>query len=211
MRYLLAVVFGVMALSVSAADKEFVPLFNGKDLTGWKIHAEKPIGPNHWYVTEGGTLCAKDGWSWLATTKEYKNFILQVEWRVPVDGNSGVFLRVPPDPKAPPHEAGLEVQLLDDQGPQYKGKLQPYQYSGSIYYFAPAKKSMFKGANQWNQFQITCRGNSIQVEYNGEVVTEGTTTSDPKFDARPKKGTIGLQNHGSAVEFRNLKICELPD
>jgi len=193
----------------NAADDGFTPLFNGKNLDGWVTHQEKPTPTELWSVKEGGILAAKDGWSWLATTKEYDNFVLKLEFRVPKDGNSGVFLRVPADTKKAPHEAGLEVQILDDEAEMYKGKLKPYQYSGSIYYFVPATKNVFKGAGEWNRYEITCQGDKVQIRYNGELVTDGDASKDPLFNMRPKKGVIGLQNHGSSIEFRNIELKPL--
>ena len=85
-------------------------------------------------------------------------------WRVPENGNSGVYLRVPDiETDTLPTWTGVEVQILDDEGPQYQGKLKDYQYSGSIYEFVPAGKRVYKGAGQWNRFEITCKGNLNHV------------------------------------------------
>jgi hypothetical protein len=192
-----------------AADDGFTPLFNGKDLTGWEIkeNRSKSKDPDQWYVKEGGILAAKSGSGWLGTKEQYGDFILKVEWRIPPGGNSGVFLRVPGVKEGvSPSETGFEIQILDDNAPQYKGKLKPYQFSGSVYHFVGPSKSVFKGANEWNAFEITCKGEHISVVYNGEKVTEVDSTAGPDFAKRQKKGFIGLQNHGSPVEFRNIRI-----
>ena len=79
--------------SASAADKEFKPLFNGKDLTGWQGMG----GPlTNWKVDNGVLSCTgKPGSAWIATQEEYADFELQLEYNIPTNGNSGVFIRAP--------------------------------------------------------------------------------------------------------------------
>ena len=133
------------ALADDAADG-FVPLFNGKNLDGWTERQVKKGQEGRWSV-ENGVLKAKAGSGWLGTEKMYGNFTLRVEWKIVVDGNSGVFFRVPAgESKESPSTTGFEFQILDDNGPKYKGKLQPYQYSGGLYHFQAVSKPVFKGA-----------------------------------------------------------------
>jgi hypothetical protein len=187
-------------------DEPFVPLFNGKDLTGWVMRGYKQAAKDQWTVRDG-VLSAKPGSGWLGTEKIYGDFVLRLEWRVPTNGNSGVYLRVPNvETDTLPTWTGVEVQILDDDGPEYKGKIKDYQHSGSIYEFVPAAKRVYKGAGEWNRFEITCKGEWIRVVYNGEEVAEADAAKDPKLAKRPRKGFIGLQNHGTAVEFRNISI-----
>jgi hypothetical protein len=188
------------------ANDGFVPLFNGKDLHGWVQRGYKQAAPDQWTVRDG-VLVARPGSGWLGTEKMYGDFILRLEWRVPTNGNSGVYLRVPDvQTDTLPTWTGVEVQILDDDGPQYRGKLKDYQYSGSIYEFVPAGKRVYRGAGKWNQFEITCKGNVIGVVYNGQRVAQADAARDPKLAQRPKKGFLGLQNHGTGVEFRNIQI-----
>jgi hypothetical protein len=65
---------------------------------------------------------------------------------------------------------------------------------------------MFKGAGEWNAYEITCKGDSIVVVFNGEKVIDADTTKVPVLAKRPKRGFIGLQNHSSAVEFKDVMI-----
>jgi hypothetical protein len=138
--------------------------------------------------------------------------VLRVEWRVPANGNSGVFLRVP-DLKAgeQPHMKGIEVQVLDDKGPEYAGKLKPWQYTGSIYGAAPAENSTYKGPGEWNSYEITCRGEKIEVAMNGSKVAAADASQLDVLKDRPRRGHIGLQNHGTGVEFRKVEIKVLQD
>ncbi|HLW65210.1 MAG TPA: DUF1080 domain-containing protein [Gemmataceae bacterium] len=203
----------LLTTEIRADDKGdgFMPLFNGKDLNGWK-ERQVPAGKGGYWSVKDGILTAKAGTGWLGTEKMYGNYVLRVEWKIVENGNSGVFLRVPDtDSKESPSTTGFEIQILDDNGSQYKGKLKPYQYSGSLYYYVPASKPMFKGVGEWNSYEITCNGDKISVIYNGEKVVDADISKDPKMQTRPKKGFIGLQNHGSAVEFRKVEIKVLDD
>jgi hypothetical protein len=208
MRYALALAtLWAAGLALAAEDKDgFVPMFNGKNLSGWEARGYKSAEKDHWTVKDG-VLSAKTGSGWLGTTKTYGDFVLRLEWRVPQNGNSGIYIRVP-DIKTDklPTFTGMEVQILDDNGPEYKGKLKPWQYSGSLYGVVPAGKSVYKGAGEWNRFEITCRGDRVRIVFNGEKVAEADMAKEPELAKRPRKGFIGLQNHGSAVEFRNVEI-----
>jgi len=190
-----------------ADDTGFVPLFNGKDLTGWELKPDiVPAEPDSWSVRDS-LLTAKAGHGWLSTQAVYGDFILKLDWRIPENGNSGVFLRVPVlKGMERPHVQGFEIQVLDDGGSQYVGKLKPYQFSGSIYGSVPATNSTFKGAGEWNSYEITCQGNHMKVVMNGTTVAEADLTKDPVLAARPRTGFIGLQNHSSSVEYRNIQI-----
>jgi hypothetical protein len=208
MRMSLLVLFA--ATCVVRADEKpgFQPLFNGKDLTGWEMKQAKGDIKDFWSVKDG-VLTAKAGTGWLSTTKEFGDFVLRVEWRIQSGGNSGVFLHVPgPVEGKSPSQTGMEVQILDDNAEKYK-TLKPYQYSGSIYTFVPCAKRVFKGAGEWNDFEITCKGDLTTVVYNGEKVAEADASKIPELGKRPKSGFIGLQNHGSPVEFRKVEIKEL--
>ena len=209
MRSLVALTLAILAAPLVAQEQGFVPLFNGRDLDGWEVKEGRPGDKEKWSVKDG-ILTAQPGAGWLATRKKYGDYVLKLEWRVPENGNSGVFLRVPDlKDKQHPHVEGMEIQILDDHGPQYKDKLQPWQYSGSLYGVAPPSKAVYKGAGQWNAFEITCKGDHIAIVFNGEKIVSVDQSKEPKIDPRPRSGYIGLQNHGSAVEFRNIQIQNL--
>lgn len=192
-----------------ADDEGFEPLFDGKTLSGWVARQTKSGGSEDWSVVDG-VLTAKAGSGWLSTDREYGDYVLRLEWRLPENGNSGIFLRIPDLKEGQqPWVEGMEVQVLDDRGPEYAGKLKPWQYSGSVYGFAPAKPGAFKGAGEWNAFEITCRGDRVSVVMNGMPVAEVDMAKHEALKNRPRKGFIGLQNHGSAVEYRNIRLKPL--
>ena len=193
-----------------AADEDgFQSLFDGQTLKGWTARSDKQSKAEEWTVKDG-VLKATAGNSWLATEKEFGDYILKLDWRVPQNGNSGIFIRVP-ELKAGEHPwvKGIEIQVLDDRGPVYAGKLKPWQYSGSLYGAVPADQSAFAGAGQWNSYEITCRGDLITIVLNGKKITEGDMSKIAELKDRPRKGIIGLQNHGTDVEYRNIRIKPL--
>ncbi len=196
---------------VAAAQEEpgdFRPLFDGKSLAGWVVKGVpgKEAPQDEWLVKDG-LLTVQPGHSWLSTKEVYGDFILRLEWRVPVNGNSGVFIHVPDlKPGEQPYVKGIEIQVLDDKGPEYAGKLKAWQYAGSIYGAVAAENTGYKGAGEWNSLGITCRGDSIEVVMNGNKAAAADVTKFAELKDRPRRGYIGLQNHGTGVEYRNVEI-----
>jgi len=197
---------------VSAVKPGFAPLFNGKNLDGWQIVGQKGSG----YVVENELLvCPADGGGNLFTTKEYSNFILRFEFRLFEGSNDGIGIRAPLEGDAA--YVGMEIQSLDDGAPRYQGRLTPAQYHGSIYDVIPAKQGFKKPTGEWNTEEITAKGRLIKVVLNGTTIVDADLDSvrDPAVLkkhpglARPS-GHIGLLGHGTRVEFRNIRIQELP-
>lgn len=196
----------VAALAGADETEEFKPLFDGKTLTGWVVKSEKPVPEDTWTIKDG-VLTAKPENSWLCTKEMYGDFVLRLEWRVPLNGNSGVFVRVPELKTGEnPWEKGIEIQILDDKGDQYAGKLKPYQYAGSIYGAVQADNSTYKGVGEWNSYEITCQRELVKVVMNGQLVSQADVDELEVLKSRPKQGFIGLQNHGTGIEFRNIQI-----
>src|SRR5262249_25129327 len=136
---------GLGSLS-GAEEKGFTRLYNGKDLTGW--HA-KDGKLECWKADRELLACLRDGGGWLTTDRAYAHFELRRDHRIPPGGNSGVGIRSP-DQGDPAH-AGMEIQILDDDAPQYKD-LVPAQYTGSIYYQSPPAAKAAKPAGEWNHY-----------------------------------------------------------
>jgi len=181
-------------------------LANG--LVGWQqIGGQK----ESWKFEDGVLYTAGGGGGWLSTTQEYDNFKLELEFRVPPGGNSGVFLRAPQEGN--PAYLGMEIQILDDYTDKH-GKLRPEQYTGSIYDVQAPSKKVTKKAGQWQKMVIICDGPNVQVILNGTKIIDTNVNNYPdKLEKHPglkrTKGYIGLQDHGSRLDFRNIKITEL--
>lgn len=198
-------------LSCGKAEKEqddFVPLFDGETLSGW--HAEGGDIEN-WGVVDGVIFCEGGNGGWLTTDKEYSDFVLSLEWRIPPGGNSGVGLRYPSETHV--SQTGMEIQILDDDAPKHKD-IKPEQYTGSIYYQVAARRGAARPVGEWNHYLITCEGPLVVIELNGIEVTRanmdeytvGKGDLTP-LSERPRSGHLGVQSHDvSRVEFRDIKI-----
>jgi hypothetical protein len=187
----------------------FTRLFNGQDLTGWRCTGR----PDAWTVENGVIVCKGGGGGWLLTEKEYGDFELRCEYRwAKPGGNSGIALRTPLAFNTDPAYAGMEIQLIDDEG--WPGKLADYQHTGSIYDVQPAQRALNKKIGEWNQVRIVCQGRKVLVEQNGqELVQANLDDYMLKYDRHPglkrTRGAIGFQSYNIRVEFRNIDIKEL--
>jgi hypothetical protein len=193
-------------LAAGEAKEGFVSLFDGRSLDGWQGDVE------HYQVEDGVLVCHGVN---LYTKKEYANFILRFEFRLPPAGNNGVGIRTPPHGDAA--YLGMEIQILDDGHPSYKD-IHPWQAHGSIYGVVPAKRGLLKPTGQWNREEIVADQSHIKVTLNGTVITEADLSKiDKTPDGRPHpglhnaKGYVGWLGHEKdPVAFRNVRIKELP-
>lgn len=199
--------------NITIKELQHQPLFNGQDLEGWEP-ADLQAG-TCWQVEDGMLACNGSEGTWLRSRKEFGDFDLRLEYRLEPGGNSGVFLRVPENGA---HQgrannnggpSGVEVQILDDAAERYRN-LQPYQYSASVYGIAAAKERVARPAGEWNSLQITCRGTHYRVIHNGITVVDAAAEAFPELAERELRGYLGLQNHGTRVWFRRLRIREWP-
>lgn len=189
----------------------FVPLFDGKTFNGWKLVGRN--GPGYG-ITNGMIFCERHGGGNLLTEKEFEDFILRFEFRLEPGSNNGIGLRAPWEGDAA--YSGMEIQVLDDTTKKY-GPLQPWQMHGSVYGVFPSKTGFQKPVGEWNQEEIMAKGRHIKVTLNGHVINEGdlNTVTDPhKLQEHSgilrERGHIGFLGHDDYVEFRNIRIKELP-
>ncbi|MBC8372175.1 MAG: DUF1080 domain-containing protein [Planctomycetes bacterium] len=186
-----------------AADG-FRPMFNGKDLTGWKT-------TGNWKVLKDNVIALEPrpgerGWTrydaYLTTDRKYKDFIIDLEFKFKKGGNSGVFLRVG-DPKSQVN-SGFEVQILDTHG---KKKFGAHDCGGVIGTSGPSKM-MVKPAGEWNRYIISVIGSQLKVNLNGEQIQD-FDMSKTGLKNRPLSGYIGFQDEGKYLWYRNVRIKEL--
>lgn len=215
MRKLLPIVLLASAAAGLRADDKvpdgFATLFNGKDLSGWKATGKADV----WAAEGGAIVCKGGGGGYLLTEKEYGDFEFRCEYKwAKAGGNSGVALRTPD--KGDPAYAGMEIQLIDDEGWEtvHKSKLAGYQHTGSIYDVQAAKAAKNKPIGEWNAVKIVCKGRKVTVEQNGsELVSANLDDYKSKEKNHPglarEKGKIGFQSYNIRVEFRNVYIKEL--
>ena len=200
-----------MAAAAMAAEPGFHTIFDGKTLNGWKLVGGH--GPG--YVVENGILvCPADGGGNLFTEKEYANFVLRLEFKLSDGGNNGVGIRAPFEGDAA--YQGMEIQVLDDYAARYKD-IRPAQHCGSIYDVFAARQGALKHAGEWNAYEITANGRRVSVKLNGTVIVDANldTVKDPEVlrhhpGLARATGHAGFLGHGTRVEFRNVRIKELP-
>jgi hypothetical protein len=195
---------GAQAAEAGADKDGFVPLFDGKSLNGWQT-------TGNWIVEEGGGVAlhprpGESGWqrydAYLTTARKYKDFILDLEFKINKGGNSGVFLRV--GDRMSQVDTGFEIQILDTHGLAKPGN---HDCGGVIGAAAPSK-NMAKPAGQWNRYVITLQGKRLKVEMNGEQIHDLELDKSAVKD-RPAEGYIGFQDEGLPVWYRNVRIKEL--
>lgn len=195
----------LLALFQNPAEGDWVNLFAEplESLFDYRDGAEAKD-----WTLKAGVLDSTPGKGWIGTKKAYGDFEIEVEWKLPANGNSGVFLRVPDGPsKESPSKRAAEIQILDDEASIHKGKLKDWQYSGSIYTAAAAKQGLVRHG-EWNTFLIKAQGTRITVTVNGVPAASVDVDQSP-LKGRPLWGAVGLQNHGSGGTFRKVRIREL--
>jgi HEAT repeat protein len=183
-------------------------LFNGKDLQGWQVIGNEA---DSWQGSEGILYTEAKGMSWISSEEQYKDFELELEYRIPSEGNSGIFIRAPREGE--PWISGLEIQLLDDQA-DIHSELQSWQFTGSIYGVKGPQKPMSKKHGVWQKMNILCVGPRIKVTLNDKLINDINLIDHMDMEEKipgikRRTGYIGLQNHETKIEFRNIKIREI--
>ena len=207
--------FTLATLACSAQDGGWKHLFNGKDLTGWKH-----VGPGEMYV-EDGLIKTRGGMGLLYWTGgKVGDCVIRIVYRMrDENSNSGVFIRVPLEPREEwmPVFYGYEVQI--DNKPELSNE-DDYHYTGTLYSLTKPLAKPAKPGPEWNTIEITLDGPRTMVSVNGVKVTdykEGDQVPERKFDfephrgMRPNEGYFGLQNHGEkdVVFFKEVAIKPL--
>jgi len=163
---------------------------------------------------EDGILAVRgEKGGWLATDRVYDNFALQMEFRVPPGGSGCLLIRAPLE--GDPAHAGLRISIRDDYAEQGT-RLAPYEYTGSIDGLQAPSERVSRKAGQWQRLVVIARGVHIQVGLNGKKIVDTDLSYHMHLaDTRPgllrKGGHIGLQSQGGWLEFRNIKLRELPE
>jgi len=188
----------ILLASFSAPQKK-ESLFNGKDLTGWKIY-----GTEKWYV-ENGLLVCESGpdkkYGYLATEKFYKNFDITVEFLQEANGNSGLFFRSTIEGTK---ISGWQCEVAP-QGKDTGGIYESYG-RGWLKQIEDEKENILK-PGKWNKLRLRVEGDKVQTWLNGKPMVD---FSDEKIGMA--NGSIALQIHdggGIKVKWRKLIIQEL--
>lgn len=188
-----------LLLSVEGFSQKGKKIFNGKDLKGWTIH-----GTEKWYVENGELVCESGpdkGYGYLTTDKHYKNFVLDLDFKLEANGNSGVFIRSSVDGT---RVSGWQVEVA----PPMRNTGGIYESYGRGWLIKPsdeAQKAL--DPTGWNHMRIEANGDQITSWLNGQQMV---TLNDAKIGAG--NGSIALQIHdggGIKVRWKEIRIREL--
>jgi hypothetical protein len=187
----------LISTSVQAQSKQ--KLFNGKDLSGWTIH-----GTEKWYVENGNLVCESGPdkkYGYLSTDKKYKNFILEYDFKLEANGNSGVFIRSSIEGTK---ISGWQVEVA----PPGNGTGGIYESYGRGWLTKPtAEKESSLSADGWNRGKIEVNNDEITTWLNGNQISN---IKDAKIGAAT--GFIALQIHdggGIKVRWKNIHLKEI--
>src|ERR1044072_3352531 len=209
--------------SARPADEEtFGSLFNGRHLTGW-VNAN--CAPETWSVRDGLIHCTGHPTGALRTARQYENFILEAEWRHLSDGGNsgGLIWGTPSAGPGVPFLRGIEVQVLDhgyatqyekqtgkkpdwftthgDVFPIHGATMKPFGRHNGERSFPSEERS--KRSPEWNHYRVVCSNGVLRLHVNGKEVSGGE-------ECNYRKGYLALESEGAPVEFRNIRIKELP-
>jgi hypothetical protein len=218
--------------TLTAAEKKqgWVLLFDGKSFDGWR-QCNGTSMPANWTVEDqamkvftapGRKPGAGAGGDILFGAKKFRNFELSIDWKTETAGNSGIFFNVREVPGKPIYYAAPEIQILDNVDAT-DNKVASH-LAGSLYDMIAADPKSVKPVGEWNTIVIRVKDGKVTHIQNGMTVVEYTLWT-PEWDAMvqtskfktfpgfiegiAREGFIGLQDHGYAIWFRNIKIREL--
>ena len=214
-------------LTSQEKEEGWVLLFDGKTTNGWR-GAHLDAFPDHgWHIADGMLVVEKSGGAEstnggdIVTTKQYKNFILKVDFKITEGANSGVKYFVNPGMnKGAGSAIGCEFQILDDdKHPDAKLGVKGNRKLGSLYDLIPAPVNKPFNKKDFNTAMIIVNGNHVEHWLNGVKLIEYTRQNEmwnalvayskyknwPNF-GNAEYGNILLQDHGDEVWFKNVKI-----
>ena len=226
---------GFVTFSNLTTAQESVKLITGEG-EGWMPLNENDFqnvntDPDTWKWKDGTIFCKGTPVGVTRSKKKYTNFEMVATWRhMKHAGNSGIFLWASEDgleglkPNQLP-KAGIEVQILDhgyaenyektnkkksdwftthgDVFPVGKSKMTPFEPKSPKGNRSFPSKNVSKGFGEWNHYYIKAINGEVRLWVNGEQVSGGK-------DCDPKTGYLCLESEGSPIEFKGLKIKELP-
>ena len=205
---------------------EWITLFDGTSTDGWRGYNQDSL-PSNWVIEDGALKSLGTGGDIggdiVYGKDSFENFELTLEWKISEGGNSGVFYHVQEGKQyKAPYENAPEYQLIDDIG--FVEPLEEWQKAGADYAMYPpdTTQNAVKKAGEWNTTRILFTPEKVEYWLNGKKVVSFVPYSEDwqerrnsgKWDAYPdygkfKTGLIGLQDHGSFIWFKDIKIKKL--
>jgi hypothetical protein len=210
-------------------EEAWVSLFDGSSTDGWIGYNKDAFPTQGWVIEDGALKCQGSGQGEaggsggdIVYNKPFKDFRLQMEWKISEGGNSGIFYGALIN-EDPIWKSSTEMQVLDNvKHPDAILGKDGNRKAGSLYDLIPAKPQNAKPVGEWNSVEIMVYQGTVIHKMNGETVLEyhlGTPDWDAliagsKFAEFPnfgkyREGYIGLQDHGNDVWYRNIRILPL--
>jgi hypothetical protein len=196
------------------------------DATKWRAYNQN-ILPTNWSITDSLISCfgkAGDMGGDIISTQKYANFEFSWEWKISSEGNSGVFYHVIEDTiYHSPYQTAPEYQLLDDV--DFPSPIEDWQKTGANYAMHPAnEQKVLKAVGEWNSSRIIFDHGKVSHYLNGALIVSfdkftpewqalrgsGKWVDYPDY-GKANTGFLGLQDHGSGVWFKEVKIKDLGD
>lgn len=228
---LLAIVFGGKAIHAQApnnlteAEKSagWMLMFDGKSLAGWHSYRKTNIATGGWAVNDSAIYRRDPGAGSILAPERFafQDFELSVDWKVPENGNSGVFIRYLESEASENIRTGPETQICGREHSDYEDG-RSLRSPGACYAMYPPMREWIKPADQYNTFHVVAYGKRIAHFGNGLKLLEyeiGTPDWQARYDNSKyssfplygdvHSGKLFLQDHGSPVWFRSLKIRPL--
>ena len=207
LRFALCMVFAAaLACQVTAGDdKGFKPLFNGKDLTGWKtfLKGDKADLAKTIVVKDGEIQVSGEPFGYFYTEKPYKNYIIRYSWTYPKDQpekttmNSGLLIHIQEPHKIWPKSIEPQGRYKDHGKMFYPGFGKDDKREDT--FDEKAQKKALKASDEWNTTQAIVRADgTISVSINGVPVSTSKTALT--------SGLIGFQSEGARIHFKDIKI-----
>lgn len=210
----------------SPVSQEWLNLFDGTTLDGWRGFNRQEL-PDNWIIEDAMLKCLGNGGDiggdLVYGAEVFEYFELELEWKISPGGNSGIFYHVlEGEQYQAPYETGPEYQLIDNLN--FPQPLEDWQMTAADYAMYPANttREIIKPALEWNRTKIHVTPDKTEHWLNGQKVVEFIAYSDdwwkrrnsgkwneyPDY-AKSKTGLIGLQDHGSFIWFKNIRIRPL--
>ncbi len=188
------------------AGEGFESIFNGKNFDGWQGATA------NYEIVDGAIRCQKGKGGVLYTKKEYGDFQVALEFKLPPNGNNGLAIRYPGGTGDAAYAGMTELQVLADD---YKG-IDPRQAHGSAYGMVAAARGYQRPIGEWNYQLVTVKGPTITVELNGTQILDTDLSKVTEYmGKRPHPGKdraagfFGFAGHNDPVAFRNVRIKTL--
>ena len=204
---------GAAKQSATADEADgYQKIFNGKDFDGWAGNVDG-------FAIQDGILRNKPkSGGTIFTQKEWSDFSVRFEFRLPAGGNNGLAIRYPGSGDTA-YVGMCELQILDNSAEKFKN-LDPRQKHGSVYGVVAAKTGHLLPVGQWNAQEVTVVGTKIKVELNGAVIVDTDVAEFLKPDAkfldnrlhpglRRTTGHFGFAGHNAPVEFKEIYLRDL--